>query len=55
MNHKNSKTKTKKQINQYRMLLYKEKQWEQADRSVKENVTDILDSELDFDKKLKSS
>lgn len=50
MNHKNAK-----KTNQYRVLLYKEKQWEQRDRSVKENVTDTLDCEPDFDKTLRSS
>lgn len=37
------------------MFLYEDKQWEQRDKHVKENVTDMLDSEPNFDKKLRSS
>ena len=36
---------------QVRILLYKEKQWEQRERSAKENVSDSLDSEPNLDGK----
>lgn len=38
---------------QIRMLLHKEKPWEQREKSAKEIVSDTLDSEPNFDKKLR--